>query len=462
MPSPRPASPSVLPAALASSRRRRALVLVCAVLAATVGAVPAPSASAAATTVTITAAGTSPREVTVGPGDPVTIVNDDQERHRLRSRDPEDVDTGNLEPGSSATVTMTVEGSHRFVDERTEDLADALTVTVAAVPPSSTVPDAADGVGDTADGGPPSDERPAAPSTADVVIPDRRFTPREVTITAGGTVTWRNQDGSHTVTADDGTFDSGVFEDGQAFSRTFATAGTVTYLCRLHPEMTGTVTVVGAGDGAAGATDVVATPRPATSESAGPTPPQAADAPSPSSTATPAPRPSSRPGGRTLEVVDFDFVPAQVSVPAGTTVTWVNRGRAPHTVTATSSGSSPSFDSGLVDPGASYRQAFPEAGTFAYLCTLHPAMTGRIVVTEGSAGAAEQGAGPDPQDREVGTTDGGRGAAQPSVRADASTAGAPLAPGDAPSGLPFAATVLVLGMVAAFVTGRVTTRGHHA
>lgn len=115
-----------------------------------------------------------------------------------------------------------------------------------------------------------------APAAAEVVIPDDLFSPAAVTIRAGGTVTWRNQDGSHTVTAADDAFDSGVFDDGESFSRTFTQSGTVSYLCRLHSGMTGTVTVVDAG---------AAPAESPTSEGASSTPAPRGPSPSPSETA---------------------------------------------------------------------------------------------------------------------------------------------------------------------------------
>lgn len=77
-----------------------------------------------------------------------------------------------------------------------------------------------------------------------VTIKDFKFGPDMVTIKAGTTVTWTNQDSTqHTVTADDGSFDGGPLAQGQTFSHTFDTAGTFTYHCKIHPTMTATVTV---------------------------------------------------------------------------------------------------------------------------------------------------------------------------------------------------------------------------
>ncbi len=72
------------------------------------------------------------------------------------------------------------------------------------------------------------------------------FSPSSLTVKAGTTVTWTNHDGvTHTVTADGGSFDSGHLASGATFSRTFATAGTFSYHCAIHPSMTGTITVTG-------------------------------------------------------------------------------------------------------------------------------------------------------------------------------------------------------------------------
>ena len=82
----------------------------------------------------------------------------------------------------------------------------------------------------------------AAPSTAraaqdepTVAIVNVAYEPRELTTVAGTTVTWINQDPvQHTVTADDGDFDSGLFGLDEIFSRTFENAGTYAYYCIPH------------------------------------------------------------------------------------------------------------------------------------------------------------------------------------------------------------------------------------
>jgi plastocyanin len=70
------------------------------------------------------------------------------------------------------------------------------------------------------------------------------FDPADLTVDAGTEITWTNEDEApHTVTAEDGSFDSGTLEPGQTFSTTIDGAGAVTYVCQIHPEMRGTITV---------------------------------------------------------------------------------------------------------------------------------------------------------------------------------------------------------------------------
>jgi plastocyanin len=88
----------------------------------------------------------------------------------------------------------------------------------------------------------------AAQESAAVSIVDFAFQPASVEIATGGTVTWTNTgQAPHTVTADDGSFDSCTLSPGATFSQTFATAGTFTYHCNIHPQMTATVIVGGPG-----------------------------------------------------------------------------------------------------------------------------------------------------------------------------------------------------------------------
>jgi plastocyanin len=65
-----------------------------------------------------------------------------------------------------------------------------------------------------------------------------------MTVKAGSTVVWTNKDDiPHTVTSDNNLFASPVLDTNQSFPFTFASAGKFTYFCKLHPKMTGVVTV---------------------------------------------------------------------------------------------------------------------------------------------------------------------------------------------------------------------------
>ncbi len=77
-----------------------------------------------------------------------------------------------------------------------------------------------------------------------VAIADISFAPDALEVAVGDTVTWTNEDPvPHTVTADDGAFDSGNLDQGGSFDQTFDEAGEFTYHCEVHPSMQATVTV---------------------------------------------------------------------------------------------------------------------------------------------------------------------------------------------------------------------------
>jgi len=83
-----------------------------------------------------------------------------------------------------------------------------------------------------------------APANASVSIKNMSFNPSALSVKTGTTVTWTNNDSvAHTVTADGGLFDSGTLSPGQSFSFTFATAGSISYHCSIHPSMRAAVAV---------------------------------------------------------------------------------------------------------------------------------------------------------------------------------------------------------------------------
>jgi plastocyanin len=82
------------------------------------------------------------------------------------------------------------------------------------------------------------------PAKKTVLIEDFSFSPAKIVVKKGTKVTWVNKDEApHTVTANNGAFDSGVLERGDKFTRTFRKAGKFAYHCEIHPEMMGSVRV---------------------------------------------------------------------------------------------------------------------------------------------------------------------------------------------------------------------------
>lgn len=94
---------------------------------------------------------------------------------------------------------------------------------------------------------PPADAQPSSAPAGPVTRAGMRnmaYTPPRIEIQAGGTVEWTNNDPlAHTVTAADGSFDSGLIPAGGTWSRTFTTPGTYDYSCTPHPFMKGVVIV---------------------------------------------------------------------------------------------------------------------------------------------------------------------------------------------------------------------------
>jgi plastocyanin len=78
-----------------------------------------------------------------------------------------------------------------------------------------------------------------------------------------------------------------------------------------------------------------------------------------------------------VSIESFTFVPQDVEVEKGTTVTWVNRDTVPHTVTGDS------FSSGTLDLGQAYSYTFNEDGTYDYHCAFYPAVKGTVIVGTG-------------------------------------------------------------------------------
>ncbi len=78
-----------------------------------------------------------------------------------------------------------------------------------------------------------------------------------------------------------------------------------------------------------------------------------------------------------VSIKNFAFDPQTITIKTGTTVTWTNDDSVLHTVT-----SDGNFDSGTLDKDETFSYTFDEEGTFSYICTIHPRMTGKIIVKE--------------------------------------------------------------------------------
>jgi plastocyanin len=273
----------------------------------------------------------SPRTLTVEAGTKVTWTNTGERPHTATDRGGT-FDTRPIAPGASAEVTLSTPGTYfYFCRINPAKMNGVLTVEPGADEPRTTRVQAVD-PGFTGD--------------------KLRFDPDELTVAAGTTLLVANVGGKpHSLTADDGSFDTGIIDPGAEGGRfagknasvTLNQAGTFKFHCEIHPAaMKGTVTVT--GQAAAGG------------------PAQASAGP------------------REVDVgaVDFAFEPKDASVAAGGKVTVTNRGQAPHTMTL----DDVQLDTGTIAPGASAELTAPDApGSYSYRCTVHPArMRGVLVV----------------------------------------------------------------------------------
>jgi len=97
-------------------------------------------------------------------------------------------------------------------------------------------------------------------------------------------------------------------------------------------------------------------------------------------TATRAPelaaRPQATPAAAAVKIDNFSFGPTALTVAAGTTVTWTNHDDIPHTVASDDK----IFKSKVLDTDQSFSFTFKKHGSYGYFCSLHPKMTGKVIV----------------------------------------------------------------------------------
>jgi plastocyanin len=82
--------------------------------------------------------------------------------------------------------------------------------------------------------------------------------------------------------------------------------------------------------------------------------------------------------GPTVRIDNFVFGPEALTVPVGTTVTWINQDDIPHTVVASDRHT---FKSKVLDSDERFAFTFTKPGEYGYFCSLHPHMVGKVIVT---------------------------------------------------------------------------------
>jgi plastocyanin len=147
-----------------------------------------------------------------------------------------------------------------------------------------------------------------------------------------------------------------------------------------------------------------------------------------------------QPATRAVTIRDFSFGPATVNVKAGDTVTWENDGKTDHTATGKG------FDTGVLSPGDSGSFTFNDAGTFAYVCSIHPKMKGTVKVAAADTGKGGKSGG--------GKSKGGAGGSKGSPPSAPGGAGLPRTGEDELRLAGLGALLLALGATARLVLGR--------
>jgi len=79
---------------------------------------------------------------------------------------------------------------------------------------------------------------------------------------------------------------------------------------------------------------------------------------------------------KAVTIDNFSFSPADITVPAGTTLTWTNRDDIPHTVVADDQ----QFKSKALDTDEKFSHTFDKPGTYSYFCSIHPKMVAKVIV----------------------------------------------------------------------------------
>lgn len=84
---------------------------------------------------------------------------------------------------------------------------------------------------------------------------------------------------------------------------------------------------------------------------------------------------SGNPSGNTIEIINGAFVPNEIKIHKGASITWINRDRIDHQIIGMD------FQSGILKPGGMFTQKFNEVGTYVYNCNIHQNEYGKIIVS---------------------------------------------------------------------------------
>jgi plastocyanin len=110
--------------------------------------------------------------------------------------------------------------------------------------------------------------------------------------------------------------------------------------------------------------------------------PETAASTSPSAVANGTVKAATPAGNSAVTVKQFQFMPAELAVKAGTNVTWTNQDDILHTATSGATPGTPdgTFDGQMDGPGKSFSHVFDQSGRYPYFCSRHTSMTGTVVV----------------------------------------------------------------------------------
>jgi plastocyanin len=275
--------------------------------------------------------GFAPTDLSVAVGDTIAWTNNGARPHTVSDRGGT-FDTGPIQPKGQNGVTFSVAGTYYFFCRINPGrMNGVIEVEAGNEAPRALRIQASD---------------PAREGD------DLSFTPNELTVQTGMPIVLANVGGKpHTLTADDGSFDTGIVPPGSGGGKFAGANASVTvnrpgrhpFHCEVHPEvMKGVITAEGE------------------EKEGGP------------AAASQAPREAG------VKIVDFAFEPPEASVAAGGTVTWENTGNAPHTATFDDA----DLDTETIEPGNDAPLVAPaEPGSYSYRCNIHPArMRGTLVV----------------------------------------------------------------------------------